>query len=225
MKLFRLIFATAFLCLTGFAADWQTLEHCRLLPNQSNDGDSFHVEHAGHEYIFRLYYVDTPETDNDFPDRVAVQAAYFGVTPKRAIELGHAATDFTARALAEPFTVLTRWQDARGRSKLPRHYAFIQTRTGGLADLLVQNGLARVFGEKAILPNGTSTKSEELRLLTFERQAKAAHAGGWGGVVAQPCRLFIPSGERHNAHCPFFHAPNTRPCPADEGKACRICGG
>src|SRR5262245_9300497 len=42
---------------------WVTLTGCRLLTNQFVDGDSFHVTHKGNKYIFRLYFVDSPESD------------------------------------------------------------------------------------------------------------------------------------------------------------------
>ena len=215
------------------ANDWQTLENCKLLHNASNDGDSFHVQHAGKEYIFRLYYVDCCETEDEFPERVAEQAAYFHITHKHALEMGKAAARFTHDQLAtNRFTVITRMQDARGQSKLPREYAFIHVGGSDLGELLVEGGLARVYGMKAVLPNGTSTKTEEDKLLHLEHEAKAQHRGAWG-VAAKTSsadlnlskRLFIPTNERHNRNCPFYNAPNTRPCAPDEGKACHICGG
>ena len=48
------------LCTPAFANDWQTIRNCRLIENESNDGDSFHVKADGEERIFRLYFVDTP---------------------------------------------------------------------------------------------------------------------------------------------------------------------
>ena len=59
---------------------WVVLNECRLLPNESNDGDSFHVSAMGKEYIFRLYLVDAPETDACFPARVDEQAKYFNLS-------------------------------------------------------------------------------------------------------------------------------------------------
>ena len=41
------------------ADEWQTIRNCRLIENESNDGDSFHVKADGKEHIFRLYFVDT----------------------------------------------------------------------------------------------------------------------------------------------------------------------
>ena len=58
------------------AGRWLTLTNCRYLPNAANDGDSFHVRAEGREYIFRLYFVDTPETDDGIPERVKEQAKY-----------------------------------------------------------------------------------------------------------------------------------------------------
>ena len=57
------------LCLHGtvHAGDWTIYEHCRLITNPSNDGDSFHVRVGRNHYIFRLYFVDAPETDTSFP--------------------------------------------------------------------------------------------------------------------------------------------------------------
>jgi hypothetical protein len=39
------------LCSPAFADDWQTLRNCRLMENESNDGDSFHVKADGEERI------------------------------------------------------------------------------------------------------------------------------------------------------------------------------
>jgi len=43
------------------AQSWQELTGCKFAEQDFNDGDSFHVKHKGKEYIFRLYFVDTPE--------------------------------------------------------------------------------------------------------------------------------------------------------------------
>ena len=47
-----------------------TLDNCVLVMNRFSDGDSFHVSAKGKEYIFRLYFVDAPETDAEYPKRV-----------------------------------------------------------------------------------------------------------------------------------------------------------
>ena len=98
--------------------DWIVLENCRLIVNPANDGDSFHVSVGEKEYIFRLYLVDAPETDEMNPGRLVEQGKYFAITVPQAIEVGQAAKEFTREKLSEPFTVFTRMSDAMGRSKL-----------------------------------------------------------------------------------------------------------
>ena len=68
--------------LTCHGADkaWTTLEACRYLADKSNDGDSFLVQCGRERFFVRLYFVDAPESDVSFPDRVRQQYEYFGVT-------------------------------------------------------------------------------------------------------------------------------------------------
>jgi endonuclease YncB( thermonuclease family) len=80
--------------LTG---DWETLNGCRLATNAPVDGDSFHAVHEGRAYIFRLYFVDAPETDSAFTDRLQDQAAYFGIAPADIPRAGKAAAAFTPK--------------------------------------------------------------------------------------------------------------------------------
>ncbi len=158
---------------------WQRLEGCTYVAHPFNDGDSFHVLHEGREYIFRLYFVDTPEGDEGFNERVREQAAYFGVEPTRAVAAGHQADEMARTFLAQPFTVVTRWQGAMGRSKLPRFYAFIEAGGKDLAFELVGAGLARVYGVRATAPDGR--KAEDLRagLLAREDEARFNRRGTW----------------------------------------------
>src|SRR5439155_372289 len=58
--------------------DWIILENCRLISNRANDGDSFHASAGAREYIFRLYMVDAPETDEMNPARLVEQAKIGG---------------------------------------------------------------------------------------------------------------------------------------------------
>ena len=37
--------------------------------------------------------------------------------------------------------------------------------------------------------------------------------------------LTVSTGIRHNATCAMYQKSTGRPCPQDEGRACRICGG
>jgi endonuclease YncB( thermonuclease family) len=162
--------------LFGADKDWHALTNCQLVASTSNDGDSFHVKHEGREYVFRLYFVDAPETSDDFPDRVQAQADYFGITKADALKVGKDAAAFTRKALAKPFTVLTRWQNALGRSE--REYGIVTADGGDLAAALVSNGLARIHGAPVAVIG--EKNNEQLRKL--EADAKKAKRGAWGKV-------------------------------------------
>jgi len=165
--------------------DWIVLKDCRLIANPANDGDSFHVSAGEKEYLFRLYFVDAPETDEMTPRRLVEQAKYFSITVPQTIEVGRAAKDFTQEKLSQPFTVLTHMSDAMGQSRLERFYAFVETKEGDLAEQLVRNGLARSYGFKAAPPGLTSSRIEVERLQRFEDQAKQEKTGAWGVNVGR----------------------------------------
>ena len=156
------------------------LKDCRLIPNPANDGDSFHVSAGEKEYLFRLYLVDAPETDEMIPRRLIDQAKYFSITVPQAIEVGRAAKDFTQEKLSQPFTVFTHMSDALGQSRLERFYAFVETTEGDLGEQLVRNGLARSYGFKAAPPGLTRSRIEVEKLQQFENEAKRDKIGGWG---------------------------------------------
>jgi endonuclease YncB( thermonuclease family) len=161
----------------GKEKGWTVLEGCQLLKRGGNDGDSFHVLHQGKEYIFRLYFVDAAETGLSYPQRVRDQEKYFGLTTADTLKLGEAAAKFSTSLLAStPFTVVTSWEDARGNSRLPRHYALIITPVGDLDELLVKEGLVRRFG----MPIDTSTGQRKASVLKqLEQEAKQQKAGAW----------------------------------------------
>ncbi len=207
--LIRLAFA---FLLSGIAAGeakqpWVVLHNCQLIPNASNDGDSFHVRAPGKEYLFRLYFVDAPETEDGFPERVEEQAKYFGLTKPQTLQLGDYAKRFTKEELNRPFTIRTCMQDALGRSRLERFYAFVETADGDLGELLVANGMARVHGNMATPVGLSSPQMEKLKLQRLEREAKVAKVGGWG---AQAGRLAArapkqPSKTGPDSFNAFFH--------------------
>jgi len=154
--------------------------NCRLIANPANDGDSFHVRVGSKEYLFRLYFVDTPETDEMTPKRVVDQAKYFAITVPQAIEVGRIAKGFTRQKLSEPFTVLTHMSDAMGNSRLERFYALVETRDGDLGEQLVRGGLARVYGFKAAPPGLRSSRVEVEKLQQLEAEARQEKIGAWG---------------------------------------------
>jgi DNA uptake protein ComE-like DNA-binding protein len=179
----------------GASGDWVTLENCRLIPNPANDGDSFHVVAAGKEYLFRLYFVDAPETDAANPARLIEQAKHFGISVPQVIEVGEIAREFTRDKLAEPLTVFTRMSNAMGRSKLERFYAFVQTKDGDLEEQLVAKGLARIYGRSVTPPGASSYSAAAQKLQELEDQAKrqtwrlAANIGGSSAPTASPATI------------------------------------
>jgi len=207
-----LVLFFSFVAITQASEPWLTLTDCRYLPNAANDGDSFHVRAGGKEYIFRLYFVDTPETDSSIPGRVAEQATYFHVTVPQTLQIGLAAERFTRQKLAHPFTVRTCLQDARGRSRRPRYFAFVQTDTADLSEQLVANGLARVYGATSDPPDMDRAEVEWRKLEQFERKAQEQKIGGWGisagrlnmRSATQPA----PSSDSFDA---FFHPKAAKP--------------
>jgi endonuclease YncB( thermonuclease family) len=164
----------------GRAGGWTVLENCRLLRRGGNDGDSFHILHDGKEYIIRLYYADAPESNLSHPERVREQADYFGIDEHDVQRLGKEAARFTERILARgPFTVVTKWEDARGNSRLPRHYGLVITDLGDLDELLMAEGLVRLHGMRIDGPGG-SRKYQTLKQI--EQTARRERVGAWGVV-------------------------------------------
>jgi len=217
------LLALAIGCMAGVNAgareskDWVVLENCRLISNPANDGDSFHASSGASEYIFRLYMVDAPETDEMNPARLVEQAKYFAITVPQAIEVGQAAKEFTRAKLSEPFKVFTRMSDAMGHSKLERFYAFVQTKDGDLGELLVRNGLARNYGFKAVPPGSRNSRLELEKLQQFEDDAKRERIGGWGvngerlNVRAQkpaPFSVFIAEKNARARTLPLANTPS-----------------
>ena len=169
----------------GKEKEWITLDDCRLIPNKSNDGDSFHVRANDTEYLVRLYFVDAPETASVGPERLIDQAEYFGLSVPQAIEIGRNAKRFVDAKLSEPFTVVTRLAAGLGRSNVRRIYGFVRTKEGDLGEQLIANGLARIHGITAALPGGVTSVDEREKLAHLETEAKRRKIGGWG-MTGQP---------------------------------------
>jgi endonuclease YncB( thermonuclease family) len=159
---------------------WTTLTDCHYVANRANDGDSFHVTAGGKPYLFRLYFVDAPETDAALGDRIDEQAKYFGITAEQTIKVGKLAEEYTRQKLTQPFTVRTCFQDALGRSKMERFYAIVQTTTGDLGEQLIENGLGRIHGASANPVGLPRANVEWQKLQQLERNAKQEKVGGWG---------------------------------------------
>lgn len=186
---------------------WLEWKDCRLEANDSNDGDSFHVKADGKNYILRLYLVDAPESEESFPERVAEQGKYFGITPAQSVQVGEAAAKFVEEKLAQPFSVRTCKQGAMGRSNAVRYYAFVQTSEGDLGELLVANGLARVHGAAPAEDETFSPKAVKTKLRRFEQEARRLQVGGWGARTGRMnARLLSPGKKKElDSFDTFFH--------------------
>ncbi len=164
--------------------------NCTLAADNTNDGDSFRVLLPdGRREIFRLYFVDTPESafktyrngENNH-DRIRDQAGYFGISPEEAVEVGKEGKHFVLGLLGKrPFTVHTEW-DSPFRDQ--RYHAFIEVNDGGkpkwLHEVLIEIGLARLKTKPANLPDGTKADSHRRYLETLQAAARKSRTGGWG---------------------------------------------
>lgn len=158
------------------ADEWETWEDCRLATFEYYDGDSFHVIKGGKDRIFRLYAVDTAETSDEFPERVKEQQDFFRATEGEILSAGKEATEFTRRLLQQPFTVETKWIDAKGASSGRRFFAKITLADGSdLGVRLLEAGLARSYGMREGLP-----VSYLARLDRAQADARRSRVGLWG---------------------------------------------
>jgi endonuclease YncB( thermonuclease family) len=170
------------------SGEWEELQGCRLIEHEASDGDSFHVDVDGEERIFRLYFVDSPESEagGRVASRISDQAETFGITKEESIEIGKKAAAFTSAVLSRPFTVLTRGQNATGASKLKREYAFVKTADGeDLGEMLVSRGLARSHGEDAATPDSKAGDLRD-RYDALEAKARSEKVGAWGNGASVP---------------------------------------
>jgi competence protein ComEA len=158
---------------------WEVLEGCRLVDKGARDGDSFHARHRDREYVFRLYFVDAPEIAGTEQAWVEDQASYFGVTPAQVMELGSEASRFTAAQLKGEFTVVTRWENARGMGNLARFYAVVLVDGRNLSAELVRSGLARIHGRLANWPDGPRSGKFMSELKNLELDAHQQRRGAW----------------------------------------------
>jgi competence ComEA-like helix-hairpin-helix protein len=185
---------------------WVTLPGGHYLYKRANDGDSFHVSVNGKEYIFRLYFVDTPETTTEFRERVEEQAKYFGISVPQNTNVGELAKSFTREKLTPPFEIRTCWEDAMGRSRMQRFYAVIQTSTGDLAEQLVENGLARIHGIQAEPAGLTAARQEWQKLNRLQSKAKQEKVGAWGANFGRiTAHAQSPESKGADPFNAFFH--------------------
>jgi endonuclease YncB( thermonuclease family) len=148
------------------------------VPHANNDGDSFHVRCGADAFVLRLYFVDTPETNLQYPERTREQAEHFGATLDDTMKAGAQARVFVRDALKGPFTVVTRKAAAAGRGKEPRYYGMVHVGGKNLDEVLVLQGLARAKGVAASVP-GEKSRAHSERLQLLEDEAKHKGRGLW----------------------------------------------
>lgn len=171
--------------------NYEIYRNCTLAEDRSNDGDSFKVRLPdGREEIFRLYFVDTPESafrryasGETNHKRIRDQAADLGgITPEQAVEIGKKAKGFTLGLLeSAPFTIHTCW-DSPFHDR--RYHAHIEVRENGrfrwLDEMLVERGLVRIITKPADMPDGTPANAHKDHLREMESKAKRDGQGTWG---------------------------------------------
>jgi endonuclease YncB( thermonuclease family) len=165
--------------------EFKIFPKAKLIESRANEADTLRIKVSDteDEHIFVLYFVDAPDTSLTHPQRVQEQARYFGVGSQHVIEEGQRAAQYVTQLLTQhPFTVMTRWEEVTG---LSRYYALILVETSPgkqvyLADLLVQQGYARVAGVTSSLPaDARSINDYALELQALRRQAQQGKAGIW----------------------------------------------
>lgn len=176
------------------AKEWFIYDRCELVDGEYYDGDSFSVKPlTGYTYLFRLYGVDCPETDDRFESRLLEQGKDFEVGQTDLMKWGEKAAEFTRAFLQKPFRVYTQKIKADGASGKSRYYAIIVNDEGKrLDEALVSAGLARAHGmgaewdepiwegELANFPRRMTSRRYLSSLRVLEKRAKRQKVGIWG---------------------------------------------
>jgi len=178
---------------------WQEFKNCQFLDNPSNDGDSFHTMHKNKEHVYRLYLVDTPETNPIGIERITEQMGIFGAPLEKTIIAGLLATQLSKKVLSKPYTVVTKNESAPGLSKIGREYALVMTSTkDDLGALLLSHGLARSYGKNPEV--GTKYKNLREKYDVLEKAAKENGLGAWGnGPIKLPKNSILTAEDVVNA--------------------------
>ena len=165
--------------------EFKVFPKAKFIESRTNEADTlrFKVSDTEDEHVFVLYFVDALDASSTHPQRVQEQARYFGVSSQRVIEEGQRAAAYVTKLLKEhPCSVMTRWEEVPG---LSRYYALVLVEISAgkwvyLADLLVQQGYARVAGVTTSLPSDSRSMNDyALELQTLRKQAEQRKAGIW----------------------------------------------
>ena len=191
--IYLLVFLLSSPCLLS-AAEWFTYDRCKFVSEEDFDGDSFAVKPiTGYTYLFCLYGVDCPVTDDGSETQLAAQMKDFKRDQEEIIEWGEKAAEFTRDFLQKPFRVYTQKIKAGKSSGKSRYYVIIVNQEGKrLDEALVEAGLARVDGvgaewdepmwegEFANFPRRMTARRYLTSLRLLERKAKRERIGIWG---------------------------------------------
>ncbi len=175
----------------GKDGGFDVFENCRVISDQGNDGDSFQVKMSdGKVRHLRLYFVDAPETGvtryrdgNAHVKGLRHQANYFsGLSQWEIVGVGQEGKRWGKGLFSEvkSFTVYTRGGKVYDRGRI---YVLIKLRWGGrerwMQELLVEEGMARIYTMGTDLPDGPFRALQTKRLHVLEKAAKAGKNGGW----------------------------------------------
>ena len=161
------------------AKKWEKLPACKYVEDKNNDGDSFRVKCGEKDFVLRLYFVDAPETNLREAERTRLQSEHFGVSLDETMKAGVQATAVAHDTMKGSFDVWTKWTKGGGRGKDGRYLGLVEADGKSLVEILVNGGRARVFGSRAVLPNGEKSKDYISRLAAMESEARKQRLGVW----------------------------------------------
>lgn len=163
--------------------NYEVLMNCELVESRANDGNTFRVRHRDNEYVFRLYFVDTPETTLNNGDIIREQIRYFNyITEEQLLETGAEAREYALKILrSRPFTVFTQWEKLMHSH---RYYGMIQIQAATherrfLSELLANRGYATLDSNGRNLPNGVEQEVYRDHLRELETVARKSSVGAW----------------------------------------------
>jgi hypothetical protein len=167
-------------------ADFEVFPKAQLVESKNNEADTLRIKPSptAEEAVFRLYFVDAPETTLSSPQTVQEQARYFDASQENVLKVGVEAAAYVTELLkTRPFMLYTRWEPVPDRT---RYYGMIKVslKPGEythLADILMKRGYGRLHGLTCELPDGVQGINDYGRyLLDLGKKAREDKIGIWG---------------------------------------------
>ena len=152
----------------------------RFVPDATNTGDTFKVEHNGEKFKIRLAWVACPPMAPDDKRRLKGAMDHFGVDETVALYVGSSAKEFTELYLqARPLHLLLKAKQTKAKNEPQLALVFLED-IGMYQNVLIDNGFAIVD------PPTTATKSviEAAMVKSLQEREQAARKsesplGGW----------------------------------------------